>query len=203
VSASPRERALRRAKTLKRLAEELDALRALKLFDTASALRALDELELRGETWDELRGFLRFVASIPSREPYFLKVRRMDRVSNYLLLASFAMSLTSLASIAVLHSDMFAYLLIIAALILLNAAYVLKLYVLAKLKSAYASHLDEIKGGEALLKKAVEQTLAKMRGELRKAGATPSSVVLDMHFSDYSQVRVMEKKRGRYKLALK
>uniref|UniRef100_A0A7C1T0Z7 Uncharacterized protein n=1 Tax=Thermofilum pendens TaxID=2269 RepID=A0A7C1T0Z7_THEPE len=203
MSASPRERALRRAKTLKRLAEELDALRALKLFDTASALRALDELELRGETWDELRGFLRFVASIPSREPYFLKVRRMDRVSNYLLLASFAMSLTSLASIAVLHSDMFAYLLIIAALILLNAAYVLKLYVLAKLKSAYASHLDEIKGGEALLKKAVEQTLAKMRGELRKAGATPSSVVLDMHFSDYSQVRVMEKKRGRYKLALK
>ncbi len=203
VSQSPRELALRRAKTLKRLAEELDAVRALKLFDARGALRALDELELRGEVWDELRAFLRLVASIPTKEPYFPKVRKVDRVSNYLLLASFVASLASLILLAMPHSGVLSYLMIIAALLLLNAAYILKLYVFARLRSAYASHLDEIKGGEALLRRAVDQVLAKMRGELRKAGASPSSVTLDMYFSDYSQVRVVEKKRGRYKLALK
>ena len=203
MSVSPREQALRRAKTLKRLAEELDAVRALKLFDTTSALRALDELELRGDTWDQLRVFLRFVASIPSKEPYFPRVRRVDRVSNYLLFASFAASLASLIMVAVLHNGVVSYLMIIAALLLLNVAYILKLYVFAKLRSAYASRLDEIKDGEALLKKAVDHVLAKMRGELRKAGATPSSVTLVMYFSDYSQVRVVGKRRGRYKLALK
>uniref|UniRef100_A0A7C3WQP7 Uncharacterized protein n=1 Tax=Thermofilum pendens TaxID=2269 RepID=A0A7C3WQP7_THEPE len=203
MSISPRERALRRAKTLRRLAEELDALRALKLFNTTGALRALEELELRGDTWDELKGFLRFVASIPSREPHFPKMRKMDKVSNVLLAVSFAASLASLILVVLLQGELLVYLLVTSALILLNAAYILKLYVFAKLRSAYARHLDEIKSGEPLLRKAVDQAIARMRGELRKAGADPSSVTLDMYFSDYSQVRVVEKKRGRYKLALR
>ena len=55
MAATPRERSLKRARLMKRLVEDLDAVRAHRLFNTSGALRALSELGLSEGVWLELR----------------------------------------------------------------------------------------------------------------------------------------------------
>ena len=197
MAMTPRERSLKRAKLMKRLAEDLDAVRAQRLFNTAGALRALSELGLSDGLWSELRQLLVEIARIPQREPIFPRVRRFDSISNSLLWASLALSLTSLLSLALLRgSEVLVFIFMVSALVLLNVAYALKLYVLAKLRWIYSKHIDEIRSRDDLLRRAVDQLLARMRGELRKAGVEPSSVTFKMYSGDYSQLRVVKRGRG-------
>ncbi|MEM4790369.1 MAG: hypothetical protein QXQ60_00040 [Thermofilum sp.] len=204
MASSPRERALKRAKLMKRLVEQLDAVRALKLFNTADALRAMSELSLSGDPWSELRSALTEIAKIPQREPFFAKIRRFDKVSNTLLWISLAFSISSLLMLSILHLEgSLAVLLMIAALVLLNIAYTLKLYVLTKLRWIYASRSSEIRGKDDLFRRSADQLLARMRGELRKAGVDPSTVTFKLYFDDYSQLRVVGKGRGFYRLTFR
>lgn len=204
MASSPRERALKRARQIKRLVEHLDAVRALKLFSTAEAVKTLNELELRGDPWSELVSVLLEVARIPQREPVFTRIKRLDKLSNIILLVSLALSLGSLLMLTVIPLNGFvAVILMVSALFLLNAAYVLKLYVVSKLRWIYARHSDVIQGRDALFRRAIDQLLARMRGELRKAGVDPSSISFKLYFNDYSQLRVLGKGRSFYRLTFR
>lgn len=204
MASSPRERALRKAKLMKKLVEQLDAVRALKLFNTADALRKMSELSLTGDQWSELRSVLTEIARIPQREPLYAKIRRFDKVSNMILWISLALSLSSLLMLALIQAgDYLAVVLMVGALVLLNLAYMLKLYVLTKLRWIYISHSGEIREKDDLFRRSADQLLARMRGELRKAGVEPSTVTFKLYFSDYSQLRVVGKGRGFYRLTFK
>jgi len=195
VAATPRERSLKRARLMKRLVEDLDAVRAHRLFNTSGALRALSELGLSEGVWLELREFLVEVAKIPQREPIFPRVKKFNSAADAILWASLALSLTSLVLLAI-HASAAVVVLMISALVLLNVAYALKLYVLAKLRWIYSKHINEISGRDDLLRRAIDQLLARMRGELRKAGVEPSSVSFKLYHDDYSQLRTVRRSRG-------
>jgi len=203
VSLTPRERARRRAKLLKEVIEDLDAIRALRLFNPSRALRNLSELGLEGDLWKELREALTRIALIPSRDKSYPRIKRVDSISDAMFIAFFASMVTALILVLLNYEPLISYFALLLSLIALNISYLLKFYVSLKLRSIYLSNSSIVKAHGELLKRATDSLISRLRGELKKAGIDTRQVKFNLYNSDYSGLIVIEAKRGVYKMRLR
>jgi len=203
VSLTPRERARRRAKLLKEVIEDLDAIRALRLFNPSRALRNLSELGLEGDLWKELRDALTRIALIPSRDKSYPRLKRVDSISDAMFIASFASMVGALILVLLNYEPLVSYFALLLSLIALNISYLLKFYVSVKLRGIYLSNSSIVKAHGELLKRATDSLISRLRGELKKAGIDARQVKFNLYNSDYSGLIVIEAKRGVYKMRLR
>lgn len=188
---------------LKQLIEDIDSIRALRLFNTSQALKSMSELGLEGGTWESLREALRKIALMPTQDPRFPKLRKVDRVSDALFVVSFAVMTSALLFLLLGYGPVLSYSALLISLITLNISYLMKFYVSMGLRSIYLSRLEEIRGMDGLFKKAADALIARLRGELKKAGIDSRQVALTLYNSDYAGIVVLKEKRGSVKAALK
>ncbi|UNQ72848.1 hypothetical protein [Infirmifilum sp. NZ] len=203
MSLTPRERARRRAKLLKEVIEDLDAIRALRLFNPSRALRNLSELGLEGDLWKELREALTRIALIPSRDKSYPRLKRIDSISDAMFIASFASMVGALILVLLNYEPLISYFALLLSLIALNISYLLKFYVSVKLRGIYLSNSSIVKAHGELLKRATDSLISRLRGELKKAGVDARQVKFNLYNSDYSGLVVVEAKRGVYKMRLR
>jgi len=203
VSLTPREKSRRKAKIIKELIEELDAIRAFRLFNTSRALRYISELRLEGDLWREVQIVLKTIALWPTQDKSFPRIKRADSIADILFMASFAGMIGSLI-LMLLNLELFlAYIFLLSTLVLMNLSYILKFYVSVKIRNIYLSRRSELEGYDGLLKKAVDNLLFRLRGELKKAGIGLSEVDFKLYNGDYAGLVVEEEKKGVYKLKFK
>ena len=196
MSESPREKARRRAKQLKRLVEDLDAVRAMRLFNVTDTLRLIRVLGLEDEVWQKVSEALTNISTILIKHPRFPRIKKVDSFSTYLFVFSFIASLVSLV-LLLLNIELFlAYIVLLISLVILNISYLTKLYVSVSVHRVYLENSKEIEKYSELFKKAVENGLAKLRGELRKAGIEPTGIEFKLYYNDYSPL-VEVKSKGR------
>lgn len=194
MSEAPREKARRKAKQLKRLVEELDAIRAMRLFNTSEAARLVKVLGLEDKMWEDVVNALSEISLVLVKHPNFNKIKRVDGFSTYLFATSFVASLITLVLLLLNFQPPLAYVTLLVSLILLNVSYLAKLYVSISIHRVYLENRKEIEKHSSLLKKAVESSLAKLRGELRKAGINPLEVEFKLYHSDYPQLSEVKSK---------
>ncbi|PLJ78311.1 hypothetical protein [Infirmifilum sp. SLHALR2] len=203
MSLTPRERARKRAKLLKEVIEDLDAIRALRLFNPSRALRNLSELGLEGDLWKELCEALTRIALIPSRDKSYPRLKRIDSISDAMFIASFASMVGALILVLLNYEPLVSYFALLLSLIALNISYLLKFYVSVKLRGIYLSNSSTVKAHGELLKRATDSLISRLRGELKKAGIDARQVKFNLYNSDYSGLVVVEAKRGVYKMRLR
>jgi len=203
VSLTPRERARKRAKLLKEVIEDLDAIRALRLFNPSRALRNLSELGLEGDLWKELREALTRIALIPSRDKSYPRLKRIDSISDAMFIASFASMVGALILVLLNYEPLVSYFALLLSLIALNISYLLKFYVSVRLRGIYLSNSSIVKAHGELLKRATDSLISRLRGELKKASVDARQVKFNLYNSDYSGLVVVEAKRGVYKMRLR
>lgn len=188
---------------MKRIVEDLDAIRALRLFNTSDTIRLISRAGLEDELWEKTKSSLREIALILVNHPDFRKIERADRISTYMFVASFAASLTALILMLLNVNIVLSYLVLLASLIILNASYIGKLYVGVSVRRVYMERRSDVEKHGELLKKAAENALSKLRGELRKAGMDPSQVTFKLYFNDYSPLKQVGSSKGMHKLTYK
>ncbi len=193
---SPVEVARSRAKKIKKLIELLDSLRARRRFNGLEAKKILEDLGYEDEPWSDVVKAVEEIASVPLNSPLFPRLRRYDSVASQLLTASFAGLVGASVLMFIGASEALTFYILLATLVMLNISYVLKLYVTAKVKAIYAGAGDVLEKHEALLQKAVNILVARLRGEARKAGIEPGEVKLKLYYDDYTGIRVVERKKG-------
>ncbi len=203
MSVAPRERARKRAKLIKETIEDLDAIRALKLFNPSRALRNLRELKLEGELWRELGEALTEIALIPSRDKTFPRLKKIDSISDKLFIASFGLMVGSLILLIFNYEALVSYLVLLFSLVVLNISYLLKFYVGVKLRSIYVSNIGVVKAYGELMKRAIDSLVPRLRGELKKAGMDTGQLRLTLFHGDYTGLVIVEEKKGVYKLKLR
>ncbi|QOJ79549.1 hypothetical protein IG193_03575 [Infirmifilum lucidum] len=203
MSLTPFERARKRAKLIKETIEDLDAIRAFKLFNPSRALRNLRELKLEGELWRELGDALTEIAQVPSRDKSFPRLKKIDSISDKLFIASFGLMVGSLILLLFNYEALISYLVLILSLIVLNISYLLKFYVSVKVRSVYMSNIGVVKAHGELMKRAVDSLVPRLRGELKKAGIEAGRVKLTLFHGDYTGLVIVEEKKGVYKLKLR
>lgn len=203
MSQSPREKSRKKAKIMKELITELDAIRSLKLFNTSHALRYLSELKLEGELWKEVTQALKKIALMPTEDKSFPKIRRIDSISDILFMVSFAGMIGALVLLLLNLEPVVSYLVLLLTLIVLNISYFMKFYVSMRLRNIYLSRSQEIEAYNDLLRKAIDNLVSRLRGEIKKAGIEAKEVEFKLHNGDYTGLVVVEKKGGVYKLKFK
>lgn len=203
VSLSPRERSRKRAKLMKELVEELDAIRALKLFNTSRSLRYIYDLKLEGELWKNVTEVLKKISLIPTQAENFSKIKRIDTLADIIFMGSFAGMVGALVLLLLNLEPILSYFILLFTLIILNISYIMKFYVSVKLRSIYLSRSEELKTYNELFRKAVDNIVSRLRGELKKAGLDPREVEFKLYHGDYTGLIIIEEKKGVYKLKIK
>lgn len=140
---------------------------------------------------------------MPTQDKSYSKIRRIDSLSDTLFIVSFASMIGALVLLLLNFEPIISYLVLLLTLIVLNVSYLMKFYVSMRLRNIYLSRRQEIEAYNELFRKAVDNLVSRLRGEIKKAGIEISEVEFKLYSADYTGLVVVEEKGGMYKLKFK
>ncbi len=189
-----------RVKALVELIEALDGLRVGRYASADRLERVATELGLRlPYSWEELRGDIEGILALPAASPEYGKLERMDRLATLLLRANLSMLLAAIAAYLLRWFvggpllEAVALLALVGALVTVNLAYSLKVYVAVRVGAIYAERAGDLEKLGRRIKATVEYLLRQLRRELVSRGYDLSAFTLKLWMPDYSGVRVVKK----------
>ena len=200
-SYSPIEVAKNRAKKIKRAIEILDSFRAKKIFNATEVLKIFTELGYEGEIWDKVKDIVYNVAVYPTKHEIYPKLKSYDSMASKLLIISFIGLIASTVLTFLGKEPVLTFLILMLTLIMVNVAYLMKLYVSSKLRKIYSQvDIDEYSED---LKKAINLLMARLRGEVKKAKIPLEDIKIKLYFDDYTGIKVVSRKKNVFIASLK
>ncbi|MEM1667032.1 MAG: hypothetical protein QXE91_03730 [Thermofilaceae archaeon] len=193
-----------KVKVLKGLIEALDGFRIGRYTSLERVERAIVELNLKlPYDWEEIKEDIRAILSLPQTSPAYKRLEKLDRLATKLTRLNFVLLLLALATylarfwLSSLLLDVTALALIVVALIIVNAAYSLRVYVSARVDAIYAEMLPELEKRGKRLKVVVNHLLRLLRRELVVRKYDLETFTLRLWVPDYSGIKIV-KKPGRF-----
>ncbi|MEM0042599.1 MAG: hypothetical protein QXI84_03610 [Thermofilaceae archaeon] len=193
-----------KVKVLKGLIEALDGFRIGRYTSLERVERAIVELNLKlPYDWEEIKEDIRAILSLPQTSPAYKRLEKLDRLATKLTRLNFVLLLLALATylarfwLSSLLLDVTALALIVVALIIVNAAYSLRVYVSARVDAIYAEMLPELEKRGKRLKAVVNHLLRLLRRELVVRKYDLETFTLRLWVPDYSGIKIV-RKPGRF-----
>ncbi|MEM0225697.1 MAG: hypothetical protein QXP94_04400 [Thermofilaceae archaeon] len=193
-----------KVKVLKGLIEALDGFRIGRYTSLERVERAIVELNLKlPYDWEEIKEDIRAILSLPQTSPAYKRLEKLDRLATKLTRLNFVLLLLALATylarfwLSSLLLDVTALALIVVALIIVNAAYSLRVYVSARVDAIYAEMLPELEKRGKRLKVVVNHLLRLLRRELVVRKYDLETFTLRLWVPDYSGIKIV-RKPGRF-----
>ncbi|MEM1759745.1 MAG: hypothetical protein QXU26_03425 [Thermofilaceae archaeon] len=191
-------------KLLKGLIEALDGFRIGRYTSLERVERAIVELNLKlPYDWEEIKEDIRAILSLPQTSPAYKRLEKLDRLATKFTRLNFVLLLLALAAylarfwLSSLLLDVMALALIVVALIIVNAAYSLRVYVSAKVDAIYAEMLPELEKRGERLKAVVNHLIRLLRRELVARKYDLETFTLRLWVPDYSGIKIV-RKPGRF-----
>ncbi|MEM1690345.1 MAG: hypothetical protein QXG48_01270 [Thermofilaceae archaeon] len=193
-----------KVKLLKGLIEALDGFRIGRYTSLERVERAIVELNLKlPYDWEEIKEDIRAILSLPQTSPAYKRLEKLDRLATKFTRLNFVLLLLALAAylarfwLSSLLLDVMALALIVVALIIVNAAYSLRVYVSAKVDAIYAEMLPELEKRGERLKAVVNHLIRLLRRELVARKYDLETFTLRLWVPDYSGIKIV-RKPGRF-----
>ncbi|MEM4679563.1 MAG: hypothetical protein QXL98_01350 [Thermofilaceae archaeon] len=193
-----------KVKVLKGLIEALDGYRIGRYTSLERVERAIVELNLKlPYDWEEIKEDIRAILSLPQTSPAYKRLEKLDRLATKFTRLNFVLLLLALAAylarfwLSSLLLDVMALALIVVALIIVNAAYSLRVYVSAKVDAIYAEMLPELEKRGERLKAVVNHLIRLLRRELVARKYDLETFTLRLWVPDYSGIKIV-RKPGRF-----
>ncbi|MEM0023312.1 MAG: hypothetical protein QXW23_04865 [Thermofilaceae archaeon] len=193
-----------KVKVLKGLIEALDGFRIGRYTSLERVERAIVELNLKlPYDWEEIKEDIRAILSLPQTSPAYKRLEKLDRLATKFTRLNFVLLLLALAAylarfwLSSLLLDVMALALIVVALIIVNAAYSLRVYVSAKVDAIYAEMLPELEKRGERLKAVVNHLIRLLRRELVARKYDLETFTLRLWVPDYSGIKIV-RKPGRF-----
>jgi len=193
-----------KVKVLKGLIEALDSFRIGRYTSLERVERAIVELNLKlPYDWEEIKEDIRAILSLPQTSPAYKRLEKLDRLATKFTRLNFVLLLLALAAylarfwLSSLLLDVMALALIVVALIIVNAAYSLRVYVSAKVDAIYAEMLPELEKRGERLKAVVNHLIRLLRRELVARKYDLETFTLRLWVPDYSGIKIV-RKPGRF-----
>ena len=201
------EEVKRRVKLFAFLIKALDGFRVGFYTDISRIREALVELGLPNKPvdWNEVLAAIEDIAKIPSRDPSYERLIRLERAATWLFGVSLIVLVSSLVLMFGLSNIYLSFIATMIAFALTNVGYFLKIYVSYRTSQIYSRNYSLLEKRGAVLKRAIELLLSRLRGELRKLGISPSEYRINLYNSDYRGIYVIKKPsfiRSRYVVSL-
>lgn len=193
---SSRQKIVKRIDMLRDAITLLDSVRIGFYIDITSLEKNLSELKLKDTplSVERIVEEARAILSIPLRAPEFSRLKKLNRLASVLLVIGFLSLITSMAMVFFLEFSYFLYtLLLVIALVCVNASYFLRLYVSHRIVKIYVRNKSELEERGRVLKQAIEYLLTKLRDEVRKLGLNPTNYTIELRNTDYKGLKVIKR----------
>lgn len=189
-----------KVKALKVLIEALDGYRVGRYTSLEKVERIIAELNLKlPHDWGEIKKDIHAVLTLPRTSPAYQRLEKLDRLAARLTRLNLALLLLALAAyltrfwLAHWLLDAAALALILAALVIVNVAYSLRVYVSMKIDVIYAEKLQELEKRGEKLRALVNYLIRLLRRELVARKYNLETFTLKLWVHDYSGIKVVKK----------
>lgn len=189
-----------KVRALKGLIEALDGYRVGRYTNLEKVERAIVELNLKlPYDWEEVKKDIHDILSLPRTSPIFQKLERYDRLATRLTRLNLLLLLLALAAylarfwIAQRLLDFAALTLILTALIIMNVAYYLRVYVSMKIDAIYVEKLPELEKKGERLRAVINYLIRLLRRELVARKYSLEAFTLKLWVPDYSGIKIIKK----------
>lgn len=205
--ASAIRSARRRISALVGLIEGLDSVRVGIHSDLRKLRRLSSEVDDLSSVidWSRIFQCSEYILRIPEKSPRYAKLRRLEKLSSHLLLASFAGLIVSILLTYIISGLQVSFYSLFVVLVLTNIAYVLRFYVSNSIGKIYTERIKELEEYGKPIREAINKLIARLRAELKRIGHNPRGFKLRLKLIDYRGIEVVKKPsllRGEYIVVL-
>jgi len=189
-----------RVRALKELIEALDAVRVGRYVDLSRVERLLTELALTlPYSWEELKRDALAILTLPATAPEYPRLSKLERLAarlarlNLLVMAAALASYVARAWLPAAPLDVVALLLLLAALVIANVAFVLRAHVSLRISAIYAERVGELERLGSRIRATVNYLIRLLRRELVARKYRLDAFTLKLWMDDYAGISVVRK----------
>lgn len=189
-----------KVKALKGLIEALDGYRVGRYTNLQRVERTIVELNLKlPYDWEEVKKDINDILALPRTSPMFERLERYDRLAARLTRLNLIFLLLALSAYLARYwipywlLNVAALTLILAALIIVNMAYYLRIYVSMKIDAIYVEKLPELEKKGERLKAVINFLIRLLRRELVARKYNLETFTLKLWVPDYSGIKIVKK----------